>query len=136
MAPPTMPKRFSPLFLALVACLLVWLVAVWRAETPPASQTVITEKAAAASKPAAVREKSASTPRLTSVASGRLRRPLVGVSDLSLPKRVDLGWGKSVPEPVFEEFRRWTEHFSAEGAEADLQKGIEMARARREEMVD
>ena len=131
-----MTKRFSPLFLALVACLLVWLVAVWRAETPPASQTVASEKAAAASKPAAVREKGASPPRLASVASGRLRRPSVGLSDLSLPKRVDLGWGKSVQEPVFEEFRRWTERFSAVGAEADLQRGIELARARREEMVD
>lgn len=131
-----MTKRFSPLFLALVACLLVWLVAVWRAETPPESQTVATEKAAAASKPAAVRKKGASPPRLASVASGRLRRPLVGLSDLSLPKRVDLGWGKSVHEPVFEEFRRWTERFSTVGAEADLQRGIELARARREEMVD
>jgi autotransporter-associated beta strand protein len=61
---------------------------------------------------------------------------LVGVSDLSLPKRVDFGWAESVQEPVFEEFRRWTERFSAVGADADLQRGIELARARRQELLD
>ncbi|MBK8039680.1 MAG: autotransporter-associated beta strand repeat-containing protein [Verrucomicrobiaceae bacterium] len=37
-------------------------------------------------------------------------------------------------EPAFEEFRRWTEHFAASGAE--VEKGVELALQRRSEMLD
>lgn len=50
--------------------------------------------------------------------------------------RADLRWDEVLPETTFEEFRRWTEHFVADGADADLEQGVELALQRRREMLD
>ena len=81
-----------------------------------------------------MREPAPAQGRLNSVASGRLKRPLTGLSDLVLPERVTSRWTKPVPEPVFEEFRRWTESFLASGA--DAVQGVELALQRRQELLD
>jgi hypothetical protein len=126
-------KRFYLLLPALAVCLLVGLL-VWYSETPPVSQVDVAKKGVVSPKPAPVMDKAPAQGRLTSVASGRLKRPLTGLSDLQLPNRVDLRWEEPVQEPVFEEFRRWTESFLAAGAEAE--QGVELALQRRQEMLD
>lgn len=131
-----MIKRFTPLIAALAVCLLVGLL-VWHSESPIPSQTDVVKKVAVSPKPPAaapVREHATAQPRLASAASGRLKRPLTGISDLRLPERVDRFWQKPVAETAFEEFRRWTEHFAASGAE--VEKGVELALQRRSEMLD
>ena len=131
-----MIKRFTPLITALAVCLLLGLL-VWHSEAPIPSQTDVVKKVVVSPKPpmaAPVREQATAQPRLASVASGRLKRPLTGLSDLRLPERVDRFWQKPVAETAFEEFRRWTEHFAASGAE--VEKGVELALQRRSEMLD
>ena len=126
-------KRFNLLLPALAVCLLVGLL-VWHSETPPTSQVDVAKKGVVSPKPAPVMDKAPAQGRLTSVASGRLKRPLTGLSDLQLPNRVDLRWEEPVQEPVFEEFRRWTESFLAAGADAE--QGVELALQRRQELLD
>jgi autotransporter-associated beta strand protein len=83
---------------------------------------------------APVREPAPVQGRLASAASGRLKRPLTGLSDLRLPERVDRFWQRPVAETAFEEFRRWTESFLASGADAE--QGVELALKRRQELLD
>lgn len=131
-----MIKHFTPLIAALAVCLLVGLL-VWPSEAPISSQTDVVKKVVVSPKPptaAPVREQATAQDRLASAASGRLKRPLTGISDLRLPERVDRFWQKPVAETAFEEFRRWTEHFAASGADAE--KGVELALQRRSEMLD
>ncbi len=131
-----MIKRFTPLLAALAVCLLVGLL-VWHSEAPIPPQTDVVKKVVISPKPpmaAPMREPAPAQGRLNSVASGRLKRPLTGLSDLVLPERVTSRWTKPVPEPVFEEFRRWTESFLASGA--DAVQGVELALQRRQELLD
>jgi autotransporter-associated beta strand protein len=131
-----MIKRFTPLIAALAVCLLVGLL-VWHSEAPIPSQTDVVKMVAVSPKPpmaAPVREPAPVQGRLASAASGRLKRPLTGPSDLVLPERVTALWQKPVPEPVFEEFRRWTESFLTSGVDAE--QGVELALQRRQEMLD
>ncbi len=122
-------KRYLLLIPSLVVCLLV-LLAVWHSESPPAPKSANLIKSDLAN-PVPM---ASSPPRLASAASGRLKRPLTGISDLRLPERVDRIWQKPVVETAFEEFRRWTEHFAASGA--DVEMGVELALQRRSEMLD
>lgn len=63
-------------------------------------------------------------------------KPVSGFSDLKLPVRADRRWAEPVPEPAFEEFRRWTELVPAARTGADLQRGIELARQRRDVLLE
>jgi autotransporter-associated beta strand protein len=128
-----MMKRFNLLLPALAVCLLVGLL-VWHSETPPASQVDVAKKVMVSPKPAPVMDKAPAQGRLNSVASGRLKRPLTGLSDLRLPESADVRWLEPVQEPVFEEFRRWAESFVASGLDGD--RGVELALQRRQEMLD
>jgi autotransporter-associated beta strand protein len=128
-----MMKRFNLLLPALAVCLLVGLL-IWHSETPPASQVDVAKNGVVSPKPAPVMDKAPAQGRLTSVASGRLKRPLTGLSDLQLPGSADVRWLEPVQEPVFEEFRRWAESFVASGLDGD--KGVELALQRRQEMLD
>jgi autotransporter-associated beta strand protein len=128
-----MMKRFNLLLPALAVCLLVGLL-IWHSETPPASQVDVAKNGVVSPKPAPVMDKAPAQGRLTSVASGRLKRPLTGLSDLQLPESADVRWLEPVQEPVFEEFRRWAESFVASGLDGD--KGVELALQRRQEMLD
>jgi autotransporter-associated beta strand protein len=125
--------RPLPLVLAAAAGLLVLLV-FWRSESPSGPNPAASTSARPFKAPANPVSLAASPPRQASVASGRLKRPLTGLSDLHLPERVDRVWDQPVTEPVFEEFRRWTEHFIASGADAEL--GVELALQRRQELLD
>jgi autotransporter-associated beta strand protein len=131
-------KRFHPLVPALAAAAaLIVLLGVWRSEPPAGSGPPEVDSAvekAALPKPGPRSEKSAPPARLISSASGRLKGPLTGLSDLVLPEQVALRWTNPVPEPVFEEFRRWTESFLASGADAE--QGVELALQRRQELLD
>ena len=124
-----MMKRFNLLLPALAVGLLVW-----HSETPPTSQVDVAKKGVVSPKPAPVMDKAPAQGRLTSVASGRLKRPLTGLSDLRLPESADVRWLEPVQEPVFEEFRRWAESFVASGLDGD--RGVELALQRRQEMLD
>jgi autotransporter-associated beta strand protein len=131
-----MIKRFTPLIAALAVCLLVGLL-VWHSEAPIPSQTDVVKMVAVSPKPpmaAPVREPAPVQGRLASAASGRLKRPLTGLSDLRLPERVDRFWQKPVAETAFEEFRRWTESFLTSGVDAE--QGVELALQRRQELLD
>jgi hypothetical protein len=131
-----MMKRFNLLLPALAVCLLVGLL-VWHSEAPLPSPTDVVKKVVVSPKPpmaAPVREQATAQGRLTSVASGRLNRPLTGLSDLRLPEAAEVRWLEPVVEPVFEEFRRWAESFVASGL--DGEKGVELALQRRQEMLD
>jgi autotransporter-associated beta strand protein len=113
---------------------LLVLMLLWRGETTPMPEKAEKAKNVAASVPASISAKGDSKQRLASAASGRLKRPLTGISDVKLPPRVERLWASPVPETAFEEFRRWTETLTA--ADVDLEKGIELARQRRQELVD
>lgn len=58
-------------------------------------------------------------------------------SDLELPKPEELRWEEPMPEPIFEEFRRWTAAAQpAARSGAVLQHGVELARQRRAELLE
>jgi autotransporter-associated beta strand protein len=113
------------------------LMLLWHAETTPLAGKHAKPKKADANVPALPAAKADTKQRLASAASGRLKRPLTGLSDLKLPARIEPRWASPVPETAFEEFRRWTESFLAAPAEAEgLAKGVELARLRRQELLD
>lgn len=130
-------KRFHPLLpgLALAAGLLI-LVFIRHPDSSTSHDRDAKDETVDRAAPATTQKKSAPKARLTSAESGRLRRPLTGLSDLQLPPRLDLRWDAPVQEPVFEEFRRWTENWLAAGAKAGLEPGIELAQQRRQELLD
>ena len=130
-------KRFHPLLpgLALAAALLI-LVFIRHPDSSTSHDRDAKDETVDRAAPATTQEKSAPKARLTSAASGRLQRPLTGLSDLQLTKGLDLRWDEPVQEPVFEEFRRWVENWRAAGGQADLEQGIELAQQRCQELLD
>lgn len=128
-------NRFIPLSLALALALglLVW-TRPWRTASTADKIVAVTSQGVNTSRVSQERGTGTAQARLKSRASGRLGRPMTGSFDFKLPERVDTRWAHPVQEAVFEEFRRWTENLSAETL--DVEEGIELAKKRRQEMVD
>lgn len=80
----------------------------------------------------------ATFPQLVPQASARLAAAPAAarIRDIELPLRADLRWRKPVPEPAFEAFRLWTELPRAARNGADLRHGVDLARKRRQEMLE
>lgn len=120
------------MFTSLAFCLLVLLV-VWHSQKRSASGAGDASQTAAAARP--VRAAGVIPIKdQVSIASHEPTKLPAGLADVRLPKQEDLRWREPISEPVFDEFRRWTEESPAARAGAGLQQGIQLARQRRHEL--
>jgi autotransporter-associated beta strand protein len=128
-------KRFKTYFPLLPICLLLLLL-IWHSQTPPAPEADQVAEAGRAARPARASAERASPGSLTPASMARREFLQREASDLELPKPEELRWKEPMPEPIFEEFRRWTAAAPAARTGADLQHGVELARQRRAELLD